>query len=114
MKYLKLFESFEIGMGVHNIVNDFGLVMEDIEDLFIDFSDMGYDVRIITRTLDIGDVLIVDIKGLGNRRRGNEINLLNQKIIRASEKLGLNMVEPPKWITQFANHSDLRFKFNKL
>ena len=119
-------ESFEIGMGAHNIVNDFGLVMEDIEDLFIDFSDMGYKVRIMKRSLAVGekpgllfpkpghDILIVDIIGIGDKSNDPDIRLLKEKIIRNSKFLGLDMVGTPKWVTQFMQKSDLRFKFNKL
>jgi hypothetical protein len=119
-------ESFEIGMGAHNIVNDFGLVMEDIEDLFIDFSDMGYKVRIMKRSLAIGekpgllfpkpghDILIVDIIGIGDKSNDPDIRLLKEKIIRKSKLLGLDMVDTPKWVIQFMQKSDLRFKFNKL
>ena len=119
-------ESFEIGMGAHNIVNDFGLVMDDIEELFLEFSDMGYRVRIMKRSLAVGekpgllfpkpghDILIVDIIGIGDKSNDPDIRLLKEKIIRNSKFLGLDMVDTPKWVTQFMQKSDLRFKFNKL
>jgi len=117
MKHLKLFESFEIGMGAHNVASDFGLTIEDIEDLFIEFSDMGYTVKIMKSTaiyLKKKDILLVDIKGIGDKKLDPEFKRIKEKVISDAKKLGLNMLENPKWENQFMKKSDLRFTFNKI
>jgi len=116
MKHIKLFETFEIDMGARDLVSKFGLLIEDIEDLFIDFSDMGYTVKIMKTTNDWmkdKDVLMVDVKGVGDKRY-EELKTLIEQITRDAQKLGLKLVEKPRWVNVIWIKSDLRFQFRKL
>jgi len=116
MKHLKLFETFEIDMGASEVASKFGLSIEDIEDLFIDFSDMGYKVKIMKTTHDWmkeKDVLMVDVKGVGDKRY-DELKTLIEQITRDAEQLGLKLVEKPRSVNLIMKKSDLRFQFRKL
>jgi len=68
MKYLKtyrLYESDEIDYYD-------GLTKEDIEDMFIDVSDMGYDVRVILHTR-----MVMDGKTEDGKTRFGEIPIIS-------------------------------------
>ena len=99
MKYLKLFESFDVVMPeeTKNIVSEWGLTMDDIEELFLEFSDMGYDIQIMPYSqLSMSGKsvkkkeLIVYIKGLSeDESYSPEISGMLRQIIRSSNRLGL-------------------------
>lgn len=99
MKYLKLFESFDVVMPeeANSIVSEWGLTMDDIEELFLEFSDMGYDIQIMPYSqLSMSGKsvkkkeLIVHIKGLSeDESYSPEISGMFRQIIRGSNRLGL-------------------------
>lgn len=107
MKHLKTYESFEVVMpkGTNEIINSFGLTMEDIEDLFLEFSDMGYNV-IMMPSLGLNndkDILIVDVVGeFKNSSKTSidpfhpETSSMVRKVIRESSKMGIYLVKSPE------------------
>jgi len=107
MKHLKTYESFEVVLPktTNEIISSFGLTMEDIEDLFLEFSDEGYSVRLMPSLgLNIGkDVLIVDVVGeFKNSSKTSidpfhpETSSMVRKVIRKSSKMGIYLVESPE------------------
>ena len=116
-------ESFEMKLGTMDILNKYGLTKDDIEELFLDFSDMGYHIKMLPESISIPtgafryrneyNGLIVFVEGLGAKSHEPEISSLIRKVIKNSEKLGLNMVESPKRVTQFMRPSNVKFTFNK-
>ena len=114
MKHLKTYESFEVVMtkGTNELINSYGLTMDDIEELFLEFSDMGYHIKMLPGFVGTTQ-LYVDILDVGKKSYEPEFSELTRKVIRESTKLGLYMVESPKRITQFPDRLNLRFIFNK-
>jgi hypothetical protein len=105
MKHLKLFESFYY---VHNellvsLLSKWNVDLEDLEDLFIWFSDMGYTVQIrpnwfghisdITTAKKCIYVTIFDIDDLNGKEVMEEI----RKVIRGLTKLGLYSDSPTRY-----------------
>jgi len=102
MKHLKLFEAFYYGSKelVDSLLSKWNVDPEDLEDLFIWFSDMGYTVAIRTNWFGhISDrttakkciyVTIADIDDLYNEEVTKEIS----KAVRGLNSLGLSC-EPP-------------------
>jgi hypothetical protein len=103
MKHLKLFESFYYGSKelVDNLLSKWNVNPEDLEDLFIWFSDMGYTVAIRTNWFGhISDrttaikciyVTISDIDDLYNEELNEEMT----KVKKGLTGLGLHC-EPPQ------------------
>ena len=106
MKYLKTYESFEVVMpkGTNEIINSYGLTMDDIEELFLEFSDMGYNVRIMPTTAAMPKTgLIVDV--IGELERSSKTSIdpfppetlsMVRKVMRESTKMGIYLVESPE------------------
>ena len=102
MKYLRLFESFYYGNKekVDQLLSAWNVNLEDLEDLFIWFSDMGYTVAIRTNWFGhISDrtsskkciyVSIADIEDLNDPEVTEEIT----KVTKGLTNLGLHC-EPP-------------------
>jgi hypothetical protein len=105
MKHLKLFESFYY---VHNelldsLLSKWNVNLEDLEDVFIWFSDMGYTVQIRPNwSGDISDkttakkciyVTIFDINDLNGKEVIEEIG----KVIRGLTNLGLYSDSPTRY-----------------
>jgi hypothetical protein len=105
-------ESFEMKLGTMYILNKYGLTKDDIEELFLEFSDMGYHIKMLPGLLRTNQ-LYVDILDVGKKSYEPEFSELIRKVIRESTKLGLYMVESPKRVTQFPDKLNLRFIFNK-
>lgn len=125
MKYLKLFESFDVVMPkeINSIVSEWGLTIDDIEELFLEFSDMGYDIRIMPysklsmsgRSIN-QKKLMVDINGLTeNESYSPEISEMLRQIIRRSNKLGLYTIDSPNRIKYGSDDRAflVKFIFNK-
>ena len=128
MKHLKTYESFEVVLPktTNEIISSFGLTMEDIEDLFLEFSDMGYNVRMMPSLgMNIGkDTLIVDVTGELERSSKTsidpfptEISSLVRRVIRNSTGLGLYLVESPNRMNNMRQGGKwtgtIRFTFKK-
>ena len=127
MKHLKTYESFEVVMskGTNEIISSYGLTMDDIEELFLEFSDMGYNVRIMPTTAAMPKTgLIVDVIGELERSSKTsidpfppEISLMVRKVIRESTKLGLYLVESPNRMNNMRQGGKwtgtIRFTFKK-
>ena len=100
MKHLKLFESFHYGNKekLEQLLSDWNVDPEDLEDLFIWFSDMGYVVQIKVDLYGVFSpkykicISIKNIKDLYSR----EIEIESIKIIRGLTKLGLHCLSPAK------------------
>jgi hypothetical protein len=102
MKHLKQFESFYYVQNelLDTLLSKWNVDLEDLEDLFIWFSDMGYTVQIRPNwSGDISDkttakkciyVTIFDIDDLNGKEVMEEI----RKVIRGLTNLGLYS-EPP-------------------
>jgi len=105
MKHLKQFESFYY---VHNelldsLLSEWNVNIEDLEDLFIWFSDMGYTVQIRPNWFGhISDrttakkciyVTILDIDDL----YGKEVMEETRKVIRSLTNLGLYSDSPTRY-----------------
>jgi hypothetical protein len=99
-------ESFEVVMtkSTNEIISSYGLTMDDIEELFLEFSDDGYSVRIMPATAALLKTgLVVDVMGEFPESNKNsihpfapEIMTLVRRVIRNSTGLGLSLVESPK------------------
>jgi len=99
-------ESFEVVMtkSTNEIISSYGLTMDDIEELFLEFSDDGYSVRIMPATAALLKTgLVVDVMGEFPESNKNsihpfapEIMTLVRRVIRNSTGLGLYLVESPK------------------
>ena len=127
MKHLKTYESFEVVMpkGTNEIISSYGLTMDDIEELFLEFSDMGYNVRMMPTTAAMPKTgLIVDVIGeFENSSKTSidpfppEISLMVRKVIRESTKLGLYLVESPNRMNNMRQGGKwtgtIRFTFKK-
>ena len=118
-------ESFEVVMpkGTNEIINNYGLTMDDIEELFLEFSDMGYNVRLMPNLFG-KDTLIVDVVGeLENSSKTSidpfplEISSLVRRVIRNSTMLGLYLVESPSRMNNVRQGGKwtgaIRFTFKK-
>jgi len=132
MKRLKTYESFEVVMpkGTNEIISSYGLTMDDIEELFLEFSDMGYNVRMMPSLgINIGNEsektgLIVDVIGELERSSKTsidpfppEISSLVRRVIRNSTGLGLYLVESPNRMNNMRQGGKwtgtIRFTFKK-
>ena len=121
MKYLKLFESFDVVMPeeTNSIVSEWGLTMDDIEELFLEFSDMGYDIQIMPYSqLSMSGKsvkkkeLIVHIKGLSeDESYSPEISGMLRQIIRSSNRLGLYTIDSPGRVKYGSALSSFLVKF---
>jgi hypothetical protein len=105
-------ESFEMKLGTMDILNKYGLTKDDIEELFLEFSDMGYHIKMLPGFVGTTQ-LYVDILDIGKKSYEPEFSDLIRKVMRESTKLGLYMVELPKRVTQFPDKLNFRFIFNK-
>ena len=125
MKNLKTYESFEVVMpkGTNEIISNYGLTMDDIEELFLEFSDMGYNVRLMPNLFG-KHTLIVDVVGeLENSSKTSidpfppEISSLVRRVIRNSTRLGLYLVESPSRMNNVRQGGKwtgaIRFTFKK-
>ena len=125
MKHLKTYESFEVVMpkGTNEIISNYGLTMDDIEELFLEFSDEGYNVRLMPNVFG-KDTLIVDVVGeLENSSKTSidpfplEISSLVRRVIRNSTMLGLYLVESPSRMNNMRQGGKwtgtIRFTFKK-
>ena len=125
MKYLKLFESFDVVMPeeAKNVVSEWGLTTDDIEELFLEFSDMGYDIQIMPYSqLSMSGKsvkkkeLIVYIKGLSeDESYSPEISGMLRQIIRSSNRLGLYTIDSPGRVKYGSDDRAfiVKFIFNK-
>ncbi len=127
MKRLKTYESFEVVMtkSTNELINSYGLTMDDIEELFLEFSDMGYNVRIMPTTAAMPKTgLIVDVIGeFENSSKTSidpfapEISSLVRRVIRNSTRLGLYLVESPSRLNNMRQGGKwtgtIRFTFKK-
>ena len=132
MKRLKTYESFEVVMpkGTNEIISSYGLTMDDIEELFLEFSDMGYRVVMMPSLPNrnpsgiISDTLIVDVTGELERSSKTsidpfppEISPLVRQVIRNSTRLGLYLVESPNRMNNMRQGGKwtgtIRFTFKK-
>ena len=118
MKYLKLFETFDVVMPekAKNIVSEWGLTMDDIEELFLEFSDMGYDIQINPYILR-GNRLAVNIRGLSeDESYSPEISRMFRQIIRRSNELGLHTIASTDSQVKYGYDKKefIQFIFNKL
>jgi hypothetical protein len=117
MKHIKLFEGFHY---VHNellvsLLSKWNVNIEDLEDLFIWFSDMGYTVQIRPNwSGDISDrtmakkciyVTILDIDDL----YGEEVMEETMKVIKGLTNLGLYSDSP----TIYEDSNMMNFVINK-
>ncbi len=105
MKHLKHFEAFYYGNKekVEDLLSVWNVNKEDLEDLFIWFSDMGYKVEIRTNLLgNVSDrtltkksiwVTIGNIQDLYDRELMEEI----RKVIRGLTGLGLYSDSPIRY-----------------
>jgi len=114
MKYLKLFESFYYGVKefshvvsedkskkwVEALLNEWGVELEDLEDLFIWFSDFGYEVQIKVQkiygafsTREQISITIENIKDLDDKELMEE----TRKIIKGLPKIGLYCESPESY-----------------
>ena len=105
MKHLKLFEYFHYGNKekVDQLLSVWNVDPEDLEDLFIWFSDMGYKVEIRTNLMNhVSDrtltrksiwVAIQNIKDLNSQELMEEM----EKVIIGLPKLGLQSASPIKY-----------------
>jgi hypothetical protein len=92
MKHLKLFESFYYGSKdrskkrVEEILSEWGSELEDLEDLFIWFSDFGYEVELKVQTYGVITkkqriiVAIENIKDMASLRSYKLNGLFNNKV----------------------------------
>jgi hypothetical protein len=105
MKYLKLFESFYYGSKdrskkrVEEILSEWGSELEDLEDLFIWFSDFGYEVELKVQTYGIitkKQRIIVAIENIKDTR-DPEILRQARKIITGLPKIGLYCESPESY-----------------
>ncbi len=100
MKHLKLFESFHYGNKekLEQLLSAWNVDPEDLEDLFIWFSDIGYEVQIRVELYGMIStkykitITIENIKDLYSR----EIEIEARKIIRGLTKLGLHCLSPAR------------------
>jgi hypothetical protein len=100
MKHLKLFESFHYGNKekLEQLLSAWNVDPEDLEDLFIWFSDIGYVVQIRVELYGMIStkyritISIENIKDL----YGREIEIEARKIIRGLTKLGLHCLSPAR------------------
>jgi hypothetical protein len=100
MKHLKLFESFHYGnkKKLEQLLSAWNVDPEDLEDLFIWFSDIGYEVQIRVELYGMFSpkykitITIKNIKDLYSQ----EIEIEARKIIRGLTKLGLHCLSPAK------------------
>jgi hypothetical protein len=127
MRYLKTYEGFEVILPIstNKIISTYGLIMDDIEELFLKFSDMGYLIRIMPTTAVISETgLFVDIIGNFPQSKKNsidpyspEISLMLKTIMRNAAKLGLYVAESPKKLNDTKNDGGwsgtIRFRFKK-
>jgi hypothetical protein len=104
MRYLKTYESFEVvwnQISVNKFISDCGLVMEDIEDIFLEYSDLGYLISIMPNK-EGGTVsgIIVDVTGDFSERRidpfGPETNRMINQVKNNTERLGLKLDHYPE------------------
>ena len=105
MKYLKQFESFYYGNKekVEQLLSAWNVDPEDLEDLFIWFSDMGFKVEIRTNLLShVSDrtltrksiwVSIDNIQDLNSQELMEEMG----KVILGLPKLGLQSASPVRY-----------------
>jgi hypothetical protein len=105
MKHLKHFESFYYGNKekVEDLLSAWNVNKEDLEDLFIWFSDMGCGVEIRTNLMShVSDrtltrksiwVAIQNIKDLNSQELMEEM----EKVIIGLPKLGLQSASPIKY-----------------
>lgn len=113
MKHLKLFESFYYGVKefrdvvsedrskkrVEKLLKEWNVELEDLEDLFIWFSDFGYEVQIRYTTFGVMTtkykitICIEGIKDLSDPELIEE----TRKIIRGLPKIGLYCESPASY-----------------
>ncbi len=105
MKHLKHFEAFYYGNQekVDQLLSAWNVNKEDLEDLFIWFSDMGYKVQIRTNLLsNVSDrtltkksiwVAIENIENLYDKELMEEM----EKVIIGLPELGLHSASPIKY-----------------
>jgi hypothetical protein len=105
MKHLKLFESFYYVQNelLDSLLSKWNVNLEDLEDVFIWFSDMGYTVQIRPNWFGhISDkttakkciyVTIFDINDLNGKEVMEEIG----KVIRGLTNLGLYSDSPTRY-----------------
>ena len=98
MKHLKLFESFHYGNKekLEQLLSAWNVDPEDLEDLFIWFSDIGYEVKIRVELYGMISPkykICISIKNIKDLY-GREIEIEARKIIKGLTKLGLHCISP--------------------
>jgi hypothetical protein len=109
MKRLKTYESFEVPMpeDTNEIISSYGLAMEDIEELFLEFSDMGYIVKIMPNSglgpygVDKSAGLMIDVHGDKDSLDISEISSLVANVESNTTRLGLYLDESPRRLNNF-------------
>ena len=101
MKHLKLFESFyyKNGEKVKELLNEWNVELEDLEDLFIWFSDIGYVVQIrveLYGMLSTGYKITITIENIVDLY-DKELMKETRRIIRGLTKLGLYCDSPSRY-----------------
>jgi hypothetical protein len=112
MKHLKTYESFEVDwnpISLNKFISDSGLVMEDIEDIFLEYSDLGYLVS-FSPNKEGGTVsgIIVDVTGDFSEKKsepfGSETIEMISRIKNNSERLGLHLEHYPERLNDFSRN----------
>lgn len=95
MKHLKQFEGFYYGTKsfVDSLLEQWDVNQEDLEDVFIWFSDMGYKVQIRQNLTTMGKCLWIVIDNIPDLN-DTELTEETRKVIRGLTKLGLYSDQP--------------------
>ena len=111
MKHLKQFEGFYYGTKsfVDSLLEQWNVNQEDLEDIFIWFSDMGYKVQIRQNITTMGKCLWVVIDNITDLYN-TELMEETRKVIRGLTKLGLYSDSP----IRFEESGIMKFAVRKI